>query len=71
MGGNFFHSKTQIVFVNQNLNAQRYQDLIIRPCVIPHVQANRRMVFMQGGAPCHTARTTREMLQRYDIRVSD
>lgn len=65
------HSKTQAVVVNQNLNPQWYQDLIIRPCVIPHVQANHRMVFMQDGAPCHTARTTREMLQRNNIRVLD
>lgn len=38
------HTKTQAVVVNQNLNAQRYQFLTIRPCVIPHVQTNRGMV---------------------------
>lgn len=65
------HTQTQAVVVNQNLNAQRYQDLIIRPCVIPHVQANRGMMFMQDNAPCHTARTTRGMLQRNNIRVLD
>jgi hypothetical protein len=65
------HTETQAVVGNQNLNAQRYQVLIIRPCVIPHVQANREMMFMQDNVPCHTAKTTREMLQRNNIRVLD
>lgn len=69
--GTSLHTKTRAVVVKQNLNPQRYQDLIIRSCVIPHVQANRGMVFMQDNVPCHTARTTREMLQRNNIRILD
>jgi transposase len=69
--GNSLRRETQAVVVNQNLNAQIYQDLIIRPCVITHVQANHGMMFMQDNVPCHTEKTTREILQRNNIRVLD
>ena len=65
------HTKTQAVFVNQTLNAQRYQDTILRPHLIPHIRANRGMTFMQDNAPCHSARSTRDMLQRNNIRILD
>ena len=65
------HTKTRIIPIHQNLNAQMYQNLILQPEVIPHVRGNRGMVFMQDNATPHTARTTRHMPQTQNIRVLD
>ena len=65
------HTKTPVVPVHQNLNAQRYQNTIIGPVVIPHIRANRGMILMQDNATSHTARTTRQMLQANNINVLD
>ena len=63
------HTKTDAVVVNGNLNARRYQDQIITPVIIPHIRANRGMTLVQDNAPCHTARTTQQMLQNNSIRM--
>lgn len=61
--------KTRAVVIHGNLNANRYQNEILTPVAIPHLQQNRRMVFMQDGATCHTAASTRRLLQRHNIRL--
>ena len=63
------HTKTDLVVVRGNLNAVRYQQDILIPVAIPHLQAaGRGMIFMQDGAPAHTARTTQNLLQQHNIR---
>ena len=56
------HTKTPLVHIQGNLNAQRYQNEVIQPILIPHIRANRGMLLAQDNAPCHTARVTRNML---------
>ena len=63
------HTKTQIVRVNGNLNARRYQTDIITPVLLPHLRANRGMMVAQDNAPCHAARTTQQMLHANNVRI--
>ena len=69
MGGNII--KTPRIPIYQNLNAARYQNIILQPVAIPHIIANRGMVLMQDNATPHTARTTQQLLQGHNIRVLD
>jgi hypothetical protein len=46
-----------------NLNTVPYQVEILRPVAIP-IQQNRGMILMHDGATCHTAQTTRTLLQQ-------
>ena len=66
-GGISQHTKTPLVHIQGNLNAQRYQNEVIRPVLVPRIQANRCMRLAQDNAPCHTARTTRNMLATNNI----
>ncbi|KAK3108668.1 hypothetical protein FSP39_012878 [Pinctada imbricata] len=70
-GGISLHTKTDVVPVRQTLNAQRYQNTIIQPIIVPHIRANRGMILMQDNATPHKARTTQQMLQMNNIRVLD
>ena len=63
------HTKTRAVVVNWNLNAARYRNEILLPVCIPHIRRNRRMILMHDGAPSHTARTTRNLLNANRINV--
>ena len=65
------HTKTGMVRLAGNLNAARYRDEIIRPVLLPHIQANGPMVFMQDNARPHTARDTIRLLQANNIRMLD
>ena len=55
--------------VRGNLNALRYSNEILTPVCIPHLQNNERMRLMHDGAPPHTARATRALLQANRINV--
>ena len=61
--------KTQCVVVRGNLNALRYSNEILTPICIPHLQNNGRIRLMHDGAPSHTARATRALLQANRINV--
>ena len=63
------HTKTQIVRVNGNLNARRYQTDIITPVLLPHLRANRGMIVAQDNAPCHAARTTQQMMHANNVHM--
>ena len=63
------NDKTQCVVIRGNLNALRYSNEILTPVCIPHLQHNGRMTLMHDGAPSHTARATRALLQAYRINV--
>ena len=68
-GGISFNTKTQCVQIRGNLNAARYQDEILNPVCIPHIRYNRSMTLMHYGAPAHTARATRALLQASRINI--
>ena len=50
--------KTELVTVNERLNARRYCDEIIIPVVIPVVQRGRADILQQNNARCHVFRRT-------------
>lgn len=70
-GGISLHSKTAIVIFNGRVNANRYQEEVLRPVLIPFVNAHRGMMLAQDNAPCHTARATRQLLAQNNVRVMD
>ena len=67
--GSSMHTKIQIVRVNGNLNARRYQTDIITPVLFSHSRANRGIIVAQDSAPCHAARTTQHMLHANNVRM--
>ena len=60
--------KTDLHFIQGNLNGARYRDDILRPIVVPHVQRND-LVFQQGNARRHTIRTCMAYLQQEGVEV--
>ena len=65
------HTKTPIVRLQGAVNAVRYQNDILLPFVIPHIRANRGMILAQDNAPCHSARTTQQLLRANNVRLLD
>ena len=65
------HTKTLMIPIHQNLNAARYQNIILQSVAIPHITANRGMVLLQDNATLNNARTTQQVLQGHNIRVLD
>ena len=61
--------KTQCVVVRGNLNVLRYSNEMLTPVCIPHLQNNGRMRLMHDGAPSHTARVIRALLQANRINA--
>ena len=61
--------KTQCVVVRGNLNALRYSNETLTQVCIPHLQNNGRMRLMHDGAPSHTARATRALIQANGINA--
>ncbi len=65
--------------VRGNLNAARYQAEIIQPVVDPFLRQQRQQdplaaqyqIFQQDGAPAHTARTTKALLQQLGIDLME
>ena len=68
-GGISFNTKTKWVQIRGNLNAARYRDEILNPVCIPHLRYNSRVTLMHDGAPTHTARATRALLQASRINI--
>ena len=67
MGGNIITHENPDDPHSTNLNAARYQNIILQPVAIPHITANHRMVLMQDNATPNTARTTQQVLQGHNI----
>ena len=65
------HTKTPIVRFQGAVNAVRYQNDILLPLVIPHIRVNRGMILAQDNAPCHSARTTQQLLRANNVRLLD
>ena len=63
------HTKTPIVRLQGAVDAVRYQNDILLPLVIPHIRANRGMILAQDNAPCHSARTTQQLLRVNTVRL--
>ena len=70
-GGVSMHSKTPLVVVRENLNANRFQQNIVRPVILPHIATHRGMMLAQDNAPCYAARATRNILLENNVRLLD
>lgn len=64
-------NKTNIVFIDGNLNAARYCNEIIQPEVLPLARNNRGLKLLQDGAPSHTARATIDYLRLNNVRLME
>ena len=63
------HTKTDLVIIQGNLNAARYQQEVLNPVAIPHLRADGRgKMLLQDGAPAHTARATQALLKNQNRR---
>ena len=65
------HHKTNIVFINGNLNAARYQHEVLDTEVIPLLRNHRGMQLLHDGAPAHRARVTTAYLNANNVNVVD
>ena len=71
-GGIKSDRKFGLVIIRGNMNAQRYQNDVLRPVVVPYVN-NRRgnVVFQQDNARPHVAAATMQYLQQNNVQVLD
>ena len=60
--------KSDLVVCNDNLNARRYIDQILRPHVVPIFRRRQGLMFMHDNARPHTAIVTRHFLQQNNVR---
>ena len=65
------HHKTNIVFINGNLTASRYQHEVLDTQVIPLSRNHRGMQLLHDGAPAHRARSTTAYLNANNVNVVD
>ena len=63
-----YGQRTQLHFINGNLNAQRYRDETLRPIVVPF---NRRhdLMFQHDNAQSHVARICTQFLEAEHVPV--
>lgn len=62
--------KTDLVFIDGNLNAVRYRDEILAPVAVPLV-TRYRLTFQQDNARPHTARICQDYLRQNNVRCLD
>lgn len=60
--------KTNLIFIDGALNAQRYRDNILQPVVVPFVQRNG-LTFQQDNARPHVARICNDFLYANNVDV--
>ena len=62
------HHKTNIVFINRNLTAVRYQHEVLDTEVIPLLRNHRGMQLMHDDAPSLRARSTTAYVNAYNVK---
>jgi len=70
-GGISHQGKTELVTVQNRLNAARNCQEIILPIVVPYKQNGNADVFQQDNARCHTAGHTQHVLAENNINALD
>jgi len=64
------HHRTPLVVIDGNLTAQRYVDNVLRPHLVPFMQAHPELtIFQQDNARPHSARLTANFLQQQGVEV--
>ena len=67
-GGFSTHHRTPLHIVNGRLNGVAYRDTILRPLVLPALQAvGNGAIFMDDNAPCHRAAVATTFLQQQGV----
>lgn len=67
-----YSSKSELVFIEGNMNGDRYVD-VLRQNALPLLEATQRalqageILFQQDGAPCHGTRRVREFMERSGV----
>lgn len=71
-GGICFEARTELYFINGNLNAVRYIDEILLDHVVPFGPfIGENFLFMHDNARCHTAHIVSQCLDDWNIRRMD
>ena len=69
-GGISTRRRTELVVINGNLSAQRYVNFVLRPVVLPFLNAHRDITtFQQDNARPHSAQLTQNFLRNNNINV--
>ena len=69
-GGISTRRRTQLVVIDGNLTAQRYVNLVLRPVVLPFLNAHRDITtFQQDNARPHSAQLTQDFLRYSHVNV--
>ena len=67
-GGVSLHHRTPLHLVDGRLTGVAYRDTIVRPLVLPALQAiGNGAVFQDDNAPCHRARVVTNFLQQQGV----
>ena len=69
--GVFLQHRTNIVFMNGNLTAARYQHEVLDTEVIPLLRNHRGMQLLLDGAPAHRTRSITAYLNANKVNVVD
>ena len=71
-GGITARARTPLVFIEGNLNGQRYRDEVVRPHVIPFIRnASQVITFQQDNARPNTAGIVRDFLRQNNVPTLD
>ena len=65
------HLKTNIVFINSNLTAARYQHEVLNTEVIALLRNHRGKKLLRDCAPAHRERATTDYLNGNNVNVVD
>lgn len=68
-GGIMANRKTDLVFVQGNLNAQGYINQVLRPVAVPFINAHGHATLMHDNARPHTERLTQQFLNGNGVNV--
>ena len=63
-----YGQRTQLHFIDGNLNAQRYRDEIPRPIVVPFIR-HHHLMFQHDNARPHVARICTQFLEAENVPV--
>lgn len=64
-GGIWFEGKTELCFIEGGVDSKKYQDILMKFLVRPHLTEN--MEVLQDGAPAHRAEATWEFIDQQGI----
>ena len=71
-GGISLRGKTDLVFVDGNMNARRYIDQVLQPVVVPYVHNRvQNLILMDDNARPHRAHVVAAFLQQQNIQRMD